>query len=437
MTDNKGKDVDMQAARLKAIASAPYLATAIWNMTPVKMEGLKSGDRGGMGVDKYWRLYYDPAVFEVWTMEEVSEVIKHEVWHLLRNHAGRAKAMGMSDEDFSADSLNMHKMWNYAADCEINDDLRDEGGPLPEGCIYPDSPFNFPCGLTAEEYFDLIQQGVNDGSIKTSPMPSANPFGNDGSGATGQAGKWEAGADGSGGEGDGKDANGNPIPSGVPQGEGELLRKQVAQEIGKHAGTAPAFAQRWAKNQLNPQVDWRRLLAAQIRGAIMDQSGMIDYTYSRPSRRQGSPSFRRLVLPSLRGPKPVVQVAIDTSGSMSEKDLEIALGEVKGILDATQAEVTVFAVDTHVSKKQKVYDPKQIKLIGGGGTDMGRGLEAMAEDRAPIAIVLTDGYTPWPLTKPRGLGKVIIAIVRSRRWGSPPDAPDYATVVETWNEGDR
>ena len=139
-------------------------------------------------------------------------------------------------------------------------------------------------------------------------------------------------------------------------------------------------------------------------------------------------------MPSLRGPRPKVQVAIDTSGSMSPKDLEVALGEVKGILDATQADVEVFAVDTAVAKKQKVYNPKDIKLIGGGGTNMGNGLAAMAEDRAPIAVVLTDGFTPWPDTKPKGLGKVIIALVRSDRYGSPDTPPSYATVVETWNK---
>ena len=244
MTDKKDKgDLNMQGARLKAIAGSPYLSTAIWNMHPVKMEGLRGEDRGGMAVDKYWRMYYDPKIFDVWTMDEVAEVIKHEVWHLLRGHSGRAKNLGFSADDYSAESQNAHKIWNYAGDCEINDDLREEGGKLPEGCIYPDTTFDFPLNLTAEEYYDLLQQGIDDGSIKTEKTPYADPFGNDGSGATGQEGEWEAGGGNSdGSDSDKKDADGNPIPQGVPQGEGELLRKQVAQEIGKQAGTTPGFA---------------------------------------------------------------------------------------------------------------------------------------------------------------------------------------------------
>jgi len=432
--------LDLQAMRIKAVARAGYLGTAIWSLTPVCVPGLcdPAAGKGGMAVDQNWRLYYDPVVFDNWTLSENAAVTEHEIWHLLRDHPARALSMGLDPLDNSMESQAKFRIWNYACDFEINDDLRDEDAGLPEGLLYPDNePWNYDTGLTAEEYYDMLWEEVKDDVEKLQElidsMEYGSPDGNDGSGATGKAGSWEAPV-----EGDGSGGN-SPFdaPAGIPQGEGELMKKQVAQEISKQAGTAPGFASRWANEKLHPQIDWRKALAGAIRGAIMDASGMIDYTYKRPARRSGSPMFRRIVMPSLRGPKPKVQIAIDTSGSMSTGDLETALGEVKGILDTTQADVEVFAVDTAVADKQKVYRAEDIKLIGGGGTDMGNGLRAMADDRAPIAVVLTDGFTPWPATKPKGLGKVIVALVLNSRWGDPEPAPDYATTVKCWNEHGR
>jgi predicted metal-dependent peptidase len=437
------RELDVQAMRIKAVAKAGYLGTAIWSLTPVSTPGLcdPAAGTGGMAVDKYWRLYYDPVVFDNWTMEENAAVTQHEIWHLLRDHPARAQAMGLDPMDRSVESQAKFLIWNIAGDFEINDDLRDENAGLPEGLLYPDNPpYNYPVGLTAEEYYDMLWEEHKDDVEKLEQMVAGagygDPDGNDGSGATGMAGPWEVGPDGNEGE-EPQDGKPQEVPAGVPVGEGDLLKKQVAQEVSKQAGTAPGFAKRWADEMLHPQIDWRTILRGAIRGAIMDAAGMVDYRYDRPNRRSGSPALRRIVMPRLRGPRPKVQVAIDTSGSMTAHDLEIALGEVKGILDATQAIVEVFAVDTAVADKQKVYNPKDIELIGGGGTDMGNGLRAMAEDRAPIAIVLTDGYTPWPNEKPKGLGRVIVALVKSDRYGSPPDPPGYATVVETWNESGR
>jgi predicted metal-dependent peptidase len=393
-------------------------------------------------VDQYWRLYYDPAVFDHWTIDECGAVTQHEIWHLLRDHPARALALGLDPLDHSPEMNAKFMLWNVAGDFEINDDLREEQMGLPEGLIYPDDdPYNFDEGLTAEEYFDMLLKHHEDDLEKLAQECEAmqglgDPNGSDGSGATGQAKSWEVGPGGNEGEEpqDGKPRN---VQAGVPKGEGQLLNKQVAQEISKQAGTAPGFATRWAEEKLSPQIDWRKALAGAIRGALMDAAGMVDYRYDRPPRRAGSPAFRRIVLPRLRGPRPKVQIAIDTSGSMSQGDLETALGEVKGILEATQAIVEVFAVDTAVADKQKVYKADDINLIGGGGTDMGNGLRAMAEDNAPIAIVITDGYTPWPAEKPKGLNRVIIALVKNNRWGDPPEPPRYAQVVECWNERGR
>jgi len=113
-----------------------------------------------------------------------------------------------------------------------------------------------------------------------------------------------------------------------------------------------------------------------------------------------------------------VAVVVDTSGSVDDAMLAQALAEVSGILKALgQREgVHVLAVDAAVHTCRRVFRPDQVHLGGGGGTDMGAGL-AEAEKLKPrpqVAIVITDGRTPWPGAAPRGM-RVIVALTEEEK----------------------
>lgn len=411
----------VQALKLRTISKAPYLATALLNLTPVITERLPFIT---MGVDKYWNLYIHPGIFDQWTQDEMCSVLAHEVWHMLRAHAKRAERLGILEDDRLG-----HRIWNLAGDCEINDDLKVEF-PLPKGVIYPES-FGFKPDLVAETYYEMLQKMAEDAIDKKSGGKDNGLAGNDGSGAGGNAGEWEVGQPGNQNM---QDMYGNEVEK-KDEVEGEMIRQQTAHDIEeKHIGNAPGYAKRWANERLNPKVDWRTLLAAKIRGAVMSASGMMDYSYSRPSRRQSA--MPRIILPRLVGPVPDISVGIDTSGSMSKEDLVSALSEVRGILDTVQTKIKVVAGDTRAYTHQSVYKPEEIELVGGGGTDMGAVLEEMAKDHPSIAIVLTDGYTPWPVAKPRGLSKVIICLIKGNySWGGSIDSiPTWADRVDVDNK---
>ena len=99
-------------------------------------------------------------------------------------------------------------------------------------------------------------------------------------------------------------------------------------------------------------------------------------------------------------PIPRVTVIADTSGSMEEGDLALALGVIRNVLRSLPDPrgVRVLAGDTAVPCAKNVFRPEQVELGGGGGTDMAALIVAAAEERpAPKAIlVVTDGYTGWP-----------------------------------------
>ena len=109
-------------------------------------------------------------------------------------------------------------------------------------------------------------------------------------------------------------------------------------------------------------------------------------------------------------------MVIDTSASMSTRALDAAVTELDDILRRLSAEITVIACDQHAVTPQRIRRLGQLELTGGGGTDLRVGIAAAEADRpapdvgiaaaaelrpAPtVTVVLTDGWTPWPVAAP-------------------------------------
>jgi len=188
----------------------------------------------------------------------------------------------------------------------------------------------------------------------------------------------------------------------------------------------PAGMLRWAEEVLSPRVNWRKVLAAELRRAVFEVSGAVDYSYRRPSRRAAAVSG--VVLPALRRPMPELAVVCDTSGSMTESLLAAALAEVEGLLRALglARQVRVLACDTAVAPAQRVTSARQVQLVGGGGTNMGAGIAAAValRPRPAVTVVLTDGYTPWPAAAPKGT-RVVVGLLGP----GAPAAPPWARAV--------
>ncbi len=216
----------------------------------------------------------------------------------------------------------------------------------------------------------------------------------------------------------------------MTQGEGDLLRRHVANQIASSAnrGNIPEQWKRWAEAILDPKVDWRKVLKAQIKHSLTDIMGKSDYTFKRPSRR----NIPQIILPSMQSPVPRVAVVVDTSGSIGQDALSSAMAEIKGVLKACgQARgVRVLACDAAVHNAKNVFNISQVELSGGGGTDMRIGIEAAIKgnrfDRPHLVVVLTDGYTPWPDVEPAA--KVIIVLLKTA--SEAKECPTWAKVIK-------
>jgi predicted metal-dependent peptidase len=392
----------LAAARLWAATRFPYLATGLFGAQVIAEAG-----SGTVSVDEGWRMRADPDLVAGWTPAQLGSVLVHHVCHLLRTHGERAQAAGVGREDAPA--------WVRAADAEINDDLVQAGLDLPGRPVLP-RDLGAADGLLAEQYFEAMRGArTTDRSAPRGEGEAAAAWLDCGSGADGVPRPGEG-------------------PPGLPAWQADLLRRQVAQDViehGKLPGTVPAGLLRWAEQVLSPKVNWRKLLAAELRRAVAEVSGAVDYSYRRPSRR--SASSGDVVLPALRRPVPEVAVVCDTSGSMTADLLAEALAEVEGLLRAVglARQVRVLACDTAVGPAQRVRSARQVQLVGGGGTDMGAGIAAAAalRPRPAVTVVLTDGYTPWPALAPKGM-RVVAGLLGPRA----PAAPGWARAVRVQAE---
>lgn len=333
----------IEEALLGARLLRPYYARALSALTPVSAPGL-----GTYAVDPYWRLYYDPEVD--WTPKEASAVVCHEVEHLLRRHAGRR---GPRDAE----------PWNVAADAEINDDLADLS--LPGDPVLP-ANLGQAEGLLAEEYYDPAEQTLC----------------RCGSGAGGERLDCELPPD--------------SVPA-MDEAQAERVRTATVRDVraAVAAGTSvPDGVRLWAEAEAESvDVPWPRLLAGVLARCVAHAvRGRADYSWQRFSRRTrpGEP-----LRPGTIAYTPRCALVLDTSGSTSD-DGAAVLGVVRSLVRRSGCEVaTTIECDAEVRRKSKGV---RVTGSGGGGTDLRKAL-AVVND-VDLAVVVTDGHTPWPDTAP-------------------------------------
>lgn len=481
MSTSLSPKVKLAAGRLYADDRMAYFGSALLSLVPV---WLPKGLLKTFGITENYILYCDEEAIAEWTVQETGGVLLHEIGHPLREHAKRFEKLIGTVPDF--EDWQIRKAWNWAADAEINDDLRAADIKLPGEGVYPET-FGSEPGKLAEEYFQIIlnqarncprcgqhskgkgsggnqqQQGGSSGQQQSGGQQKNKGKGKsqgkggqqqDKDGSHGHCPLCEEGEPGAGGGWCGSGA-GRPLPNepktpdkdddgndtGRSEADIDSIRRATAEAIRdaveKNRGTVPAGLVRWADTILQPvKIDWRTKLAQIARNAVAYRPGAVDFNYQRPSRRQGALGYGigHPILPTLRQPTPRVGLAVDTSGSMSRDDLMIACSEAEGILKAVGADIDFVACDAAVGKITKVNSVQELaaNLVGGGGTDFGPAIEAAANLRPmpEVLVYATDGHGPAPAEPPKGM-HVIWLLVGNGHAESPwfPADP-WGDIVE-------
>jgi len=403
------------AAKLWLIADAgarlPYLARGLYALVTVETHEVAR-----LASDEHWRLYVNPDWVASTTVEDLARALSHELWHLLLDHAGRARSLGVDRATAGA--------WHEATDLAICDTLAPEG-VVPADLVSAATELRaehrgtLPPGRPAEEYWaTLARLPAGDTSEPGEDAEDDGPA-HHGSSVDGRPRPWELPPEADVGA--------------VDEGHAGGIREVVAIEYrGRKGGRGdtPGEAARWVRRMTEPTLPWEQLLAQSVRRGVGWTSGRTHTTWTRPNRRASSTPG--MFLPGWRRPNPTVAMVVDTSGSVDDALLARAMGEVEGALRAlgvAGSSVTVLACDAAVQAVTRVRRARDAVLHGGGGTDLRVAL-AVVEDLRPrptLAVVLTDGWTPWPATPPTGCA-VVIALL-TRRGEETPELPDWATTI--------
>jgi predicted metal-dependent peptidase len=282
----------LRMARAYAAERLPWFAPALYAAPLVLTDSCPSV----AAVDEGMRIYFNPeCVRQLLTQAETTQralrqlafLWVHEICHVLRRHAERAKEKG-------AEPIR----WNIAADLEIND-AQWKGLEIPEAFppLLP-KQLGLRKGKLAEFYYDALEKEVCSTSGEWEGVSD------EGSGVHGQKRWWELPAD-------------DKRAPARSESDKELIRREVAEELRqrKSWGDIPAGWKRWAEEVLNPKVNWRDLLKRKVRGALTIGTGQrIDYSFARTHRR--AEVYDPVLPPSLQGDfLPRIACVVDTSGS--------------------------------------------------------------------------------------------------------------------------
>jgi predicted metal-dependent peptidase len=293
----------------------------------------------------------------------------HEVLHNVFDHLGRK-----GDRD--------NQLSNIAADYAVNQILKDERiGEVPNWIkIFQDNKYR---GMSYEQIYEDLYEKADKIDL----------------GALGEL--LDEHLDGE-GEGDGNSPNGDKEGKGgrpkLTEAEKKAIRDEIkeamvaaAQSAG--AGKLPAGIRRLISDFTEPQMDWRELLRMNIQSILKS-----NFSFSRPNRKS---QHSGAVLPGMTNEETIdVSVAIDMSGSISDKMAKDFLSEVKGIMDEYQDfNLDLWCFDTQVYNYAKFTGDNADEIMtyevkGGGGTDFDVNFEYMKEnDIEPKRFIMfTDGY---------------------------------------------
>ena len=344
-------------ARAALILDQPFFGTLALRLKPKIDNSSPTAWTNGR------EIAFNEKFVESLSLDQLKGLICHEVMHCAAGHITRRQNRDM-------------KKWNVAGDYAINQIIEDARMTLPPGRLIS-SRF---AGMHAEAIFAALPtdagQGPNNGPGDSDP---------------GQCGEVR--------DAPAEDGNGPPSPADMSQTavDWEIAVRQAAQAA-KARGNLPGGLKEFIKAATAHPAPWRDILRRFITETAKD-----DYQWSRPNRRfihQG------VYLPSLHSEKMGrVAIVIDTSGSISSKELSIFGAELSAILEDTKASALLMYCDTSIQKTLELSPdnlPLTLESIGGGGTDFRPPFKYIEDhDHRPVCLVyLTDMEGCFPDTPP-------------------------------------
>lgn len=351
-------------------------------------------------------IWYSSRFMKTLSAELLRSAYLHELLHIIMKHHLRRKS-------------REGKRWNKACDYAVNLILKSSGFQIGEGWLI-DSRYE---GLSAEQIYEMLPESQGQGGQQ--------PGQGSGQGRQ-QPGQGEQAGD------DSQDFMPGEIidatnPDGSKMSEAQITVAEsdlnasitMAATVAKKMGKLPAGIEALIGEWTQCKTDWVTLLSR-----FVDAYAKNDYSYRKLSR---SAMQRGFVSPSLSSEElGEALVIMDLSGSIGQEERNQELGEIFGILDRYDVNLTIATADTELYmvgqwERGDLPDPEQMRFPGGGGTSLEKMTPWVNEQnlRPRFTIYLTDGYLDEWGEKPSF--PLLVGILPG---GTKRYVPEWAEVID-------
>lgn len=281
-------------------------------------------------------IYFGSEAIEKYPEEWLITYLTHELWHIARLHFLRGKGKNV-------------KRWNLATDCVINCELiRNNYKGLEE--IGACAIWEYE-GYSEEEIYELLLE-IDDEDLPQQVMVDVNPQ--------------------------------------LNQEEEQKLVKVVQNALmsakDQSTGTINSI-RKLLGNTLAPKVDWKKLLRKFCTEAVQE-----DTSWKTRSRR-----YTDIYMPGKSKEEcKLTHLAffVDTSGSISDKEIEEFNSEIKNIHKTLAPnKMTIVQFDEDIRDETVIYGDKpwkEIDIVGNGGTNLTPVRDWIVKNKPTACIVFSD-----------------------------------------------
>ena len=294
-------------------------------------------------------------------------LLKHELLHVSFGH------MTMKDR------FANHKLFNIAADIEINQYIDDSY--LPEGGLTLDTfkDLQLPTKAGTSKYYELLEQACEDGTCDAlnnvmQQMDGDSPYDHK---------TWKEFDDLS--EADKK----------LVQKQVEHQLKETAEQTEKRRGTIPGELAGLIDRLTHiepPSFDWKGYLKRFVGNSTVSYTKKLRRKFNK--RYSGNPGLKIKF-------KNHICVGVDTSGSVSNSELKEFMNELVH-MHKTGHKITVVQCDTQINSIEEFNPRKDWEIKGRGGTEFQPVIDHYNDIGKYTALIyLTDGECYPPEDCPR------------------------------------
>ena len=402
-------DKKLATARTKLILEKPFLGALVLRLPMLRA----NADWCETTFSNGKSFYYNEDYIDALSADQTQFALAHEALHCALSHFARRQT-------------RVKHRWDMACDFAINPMLINDGMKPPADALF----LREYADMTAEEIYPMLEDNDNDQERELEQQLNEDSDNDDGEGGSGDQhdqkegknqkqkgdkgqGEEEGGARNDNSEPDEGEGKGNRPPEEEGEGEPDPLTPQEIESLSLQwqqrmasaaqqaiqAGKMGGSMGRMVDHLLQPKLPWRMLLSRYMTMVARD-----DYTYSRPSSRRGEP----VIYPSLRSTQLDIVVALDISGSISEKEVAEFISEIDAIKSQLRARITLLACDSklaegcpwHFEPWEEFKMPEKFK--GGGGTSFVPVIEWAEDlDQAPdLLIYFTDAQGEFSKQEP-------------------------------------